>query len=54
MTSEVATNVGNVATGANETGETSDEILKSAQSLCSDSLQLKAEVSKFLDGVRAA
>ncbi|MCX7308184.1 MAG: methyl-accepting chemotaxis protein [Afipia sp.] len=54
VTSEVATNVGNVATGANETGETSDEILKSAQSLCSDSLQLKAEVSKFLDGVRAA
>jgi methyl-accepting chemotaxis protein len=54
VTSEVAANVGNVATGANETGETSDEILKSARSLCSDSLQLKAEVSRFLDGVRAA
>ncbi|MBI3700356.1 MAG: methyl-accepting chemotaxis protein [Afipia sp.] len=54
VTSDVATNVGNVAAGANETGETSEQILKSAQGLCSDSLQLKAEVSRFLDGVRAA
>jgi methyl-accepting chemotaxis protein len=54
VTSEVAANVASVATGANETGETSEAILKSAQSLCSDSLQLKAEVSRFLDGVRAA
>ena len=54
VTTEVAVNVGNVASGANETGETSDEIFKSAQNLCTDSLQLKAEVSRFLDGVRAA
>jgi methyl-accepting chemotaxis protein len=54
VTSAVATNIGNVASGASATGETSDEILKSAQSLCADSLELKEQVGRFLDGVRAA
>jgi methyl-accepting chemotaxis protein len=54
VTTDVAANVGNVAHGANETGITSDEIFKSAQALSDDSLHLKAEVSRFLDGVRAA
>jgi methyl-accepting chemotaxis protein len=54
ITSKVADNVGEAAAGANETGETSDEIFKSAQSLCSDSMNLKDEVSRFLEGVRAA
>ena len=54
ITSNVATNVGEAAAGANETGETSEEILKSAQALCSDSMHLKEEVSRFLEGVRAA
>ena len=54
VTTDVATNVGNVARGATETGLTSDEIFKSAQTLSDDSLHLKAEVSRFLEGVRAA
>lgn len=54
VTTEVASNVGDVAAGANRTGETSDEIFKSAQVLSGESLHLKAEVARFLDGVRAA
>jgi methyl-accepting chemotaxis protein len=54
VTTEVAANVGDVASGANLTGETSDEIFKSAQVLSGESLHLKAEVARFLDGVRAA
>ena len=54
VTTEVASNVGAVAAGANRTGETSDEIFKSAQVLSGESLHLKAEVARFLDGVRAA
>jgi methyl-accepting chemotaxis protein len=53
-TAEVATNIGSAAQGANETGETSTKMLASAQSLSSESLRLKDEVEKFLDGVRAA
>lgn len=54
VTTSVAANVGDVASGANLTGETSDEIFKSAQVLSGESLHLKAEVARFLDGVRAA
>ncbi|WP_424630942.1 methyl-accepting chemotaxis protein [Bradyrhizobium sp. SYSU BS000235] len=54
VTTDVAANVGNVARGANDTGQTSDEIFKSAKVLSDDSLHLKAEVGRFLDGVRAA
>lgn len=54
VTTEVAANVGDVASGASLTGETSDEIFKSAQVLSGESLHLKAEVARFLDGVRAA
>ncbi len=54
VTTSVAANVGDVASGANLTGETSDEIFKSAQALSGESLHLKAEVARFLDGVRAA
>ncbi|MBR0698098.1 methyl-accepting chemotaxis protein [Bradyrhizobium lablabi] len=53
-TADVATNVRNAAQGAAETGETSSRMFASAQSLSSESLHLKAEVEKFLDGVRAA
>jgi methyl-accepting chemotaxis protein len=53
-TAEVAENVGNAAQGASETGETSTRMLASAQALSSESLRLKDEVEKFLDGVRAA
>ena len=37
-----------------ETGETSSRMFASAQALSGESLHLKAEVEKFLDGVRAA
>ena len=50
-TAGVAVNVGNVARGAEETGETSGRMFASAQALSSESLHLKAEVEKFLDGV---
>ena len=53
-TAEVATNIGSAAQGASETGETSTQMLASAQALSGESLRLKDEVEKFLDGVRAA
>ncbi|HTO64427.1 MAG TPA: Cache 3/Cache 2 fusion domain-containing protein [Bradyrhizobium sp.] len=53
-TAEVATNIGSAAQGASETGETSTKMLASAQALSGESLRLKDEVEKFLDGVRAA
>ncbi len=53
-TNEVAASFGEVARGANETGETSSRMFASAQSLSGESLHLKAEVEKFLEGVRAA
>jgi methyl-accepting chemotaxis protein len=53
-TSEVASNVGHVAKDAGETGEASDEMLKSAQALSSESLHLKSEVDRFLDTMKAA
>lgn len=53
-TADVAANIRNAAQGADETGETSSRMFVSAQHLSSESLQLKAEVEKFLDRVRAA
>jgi methyl-accepting chemotaxis protein len=53
-TASVAVNIGNVARGAGETGETSSRMFEAAQALSSESLHLKAEVDKFLSGVRAA
>ncbi|MFN8333438.1 MAG: Cache 3/Cache 2 fusion domain-containing protein [Saprospiraceae bacterium] len=53
-TESVAVNVGNVARGAGETGETSSRMFEAAQALSGESLHLKAEVDKFLSGVRAA
>jgi methyl-accepting chemotaxis protein len=53
-TAEVAENIGNATQGASETGETSTRMLASAQALSGESLRLKDEVEKFLDGVRAA
>lgn len=53
-TASVAVNVGNVARGAGETGETSSRMFEAAQALSGESLHLKAEVDKFLSGVRAA
>ena len=53
-TADVAINTGDAAKGAHETGETSSRMFASAQALSGESLRLKAEVEKFLDGVRAA
>jgi methyl-accepting chemotaxis protein len=53
-TSEVATNIGHVARDASETGEASDEMLRSAQALSGESLHLKSEVDRFLGNMKAA
>jgi methyl-accepting chemotaxis protein len=53
-TADVAVNIRTAAQGANETGETSSRMFASAQALSGESLHLKAEVEKFLAGVRAA
>ncbi len=53
-TADVAVNIRNAAQGATETGETSSRMFASAQALSGESLRLKAEVEKFLDGVQAA
>lgn len=53
-TTEVAQNITNVKRGASETGSASAQVLSSAQSLSSESNQLKVEVDRFLSMVRAA
>jgi methyl-accepting chemotaxis protein len=53
-TADVAVNTGDAAKGAQETGESSSRMFASAQALSGESLRLKSEVEKFLDGVRAA
>jgi methyl-accepting chemotaxis protein len=53
-TADVVSNIRNAARGADETGESSNRMLTSAKSLSAESLRLKAEVDKFLDGMRAA
>ncbi|WP_316186265.1 MULTISPECIES: methyl-accepting chemotaxis protein [unclassified Bradyrhizobium] len=53
-TAEVVENIRSAARGAGETGESSNRMFASAQALSGESLRLKAEVQKFLDGMRAA
>jgi methyl-accepting chemotaxis protein len=53
-TAEVVANIRNAARGADETGESSNRMFTSARALSGESLRLKAEVEKFLDGMRAA
>ncbi len=53
-TAEVVSNIRNAARGADETGESSNRMFTSAKALSAESLRLKAEVDKFLDGMRAA
>jgi methyl-accepting chemotaxis protein len=52
-TADVVINVPDAAQGASETGDTSGRMFASAQALSSESLHLKTEIEKFLDGVRA-
>lgn len=53
-TTRVAESMGTVSEGAVATGHSSDELLSSAKLLSRDSTQLRVEVIKFLDTVRAA
>jgi len=53
-TADVVSNIRNAAQGADETGESSNRMFTSAKALSAESLRLKAEVDKFLDGMRAA
>jgi methyl-accepting chemotaxis protein len=53
-TADVVSNIRNAARGAEETGESSNRMFTSAKTLSAESLRLKAEVGKFLDGMRAA
>jgi len=53
-TADVVSNIRNAAQGAGETGESSNRMFTSAKALSAESLRLKAEVDKFLDGMRAA
>jgi methyl-accepting chemotaxis protein len=53
-TTQVSSNIGDVQRGASETGSASAQVLSAAQLLSQDSERLKAEVSRFLNTVRAA
>ncbi|HEY2138031.1 MAG TPA: methyl-accepting chemotaxis protein [Xanthobacteraceae bacterium] len=53
-TAQVTGNISEVTHGASETGSASAQVLGSAQSLATESNQLKMEVAKFLATVRAA
>jgi methyl-accepting chemotaxis protein len=53
-TGRVAHDIGNVSSGANETGAASAQVLSSAQALASESRRLKAAMDEFLGTVRAA
>jgi methyl-accepting chemotaxis protein len=53
-TMQVSSNIMDVQHGAGETGTASSQVLSAAQLLARDSDRLKAEVSKFLNSVRAA
>ncbi|MFL5093342.1 MAG: methyl-accepting chemotaxis protein [Xanthobacteraceae bacterium] len=53
-TAQVADNITDVNRGASETGSASSQVLASAQSLARDSGQLKIQVDKFVQMVRAA
>lgn len=51
---DVASNITQVSRGASETGHAASQMLGAAQSLAGESNQLKNEVAKFLNTVRAA
>ena len=51
---QVATNIADVNHGADETGKASAQVLLAAQSLSGESRNLEAEVTNFLNTVRAA
>jgi methyl-accepting chemotaxis protein len=53
-TTDAVSNIRNAARGAEETGESSGRMLGAAQALSAESLKLKSEVGKFLEGMRAA
>jgi methyl-accepting chemotaxis protein len=53
-TLQVSSNISDVQRGAAETGSASSQVLSAAKMLSGDSNRLKAEVSNFLDSVRAA
>lgn len=53
-TAQVASNIGDVNKGAAETGSASSQVLSSAQALSTQGSNLKSEVEKFLETVRAA
>jgi methyl-accepting chemotaxis protein len=53
-TAEVASNISEVNRGAGDTGQASERVLSSAQSLSRQSSALKVEVERFLQTVRAA
>ncbi len=52
-TEEVTSNIQDVHQGATDTGSTAEEVLIAAQSLTSQSSELKSEVEKFLETIRA-
>jgi methyl-accepting chemotaxis protein len=53
-TQDVSANIGGVTQSAAETGAAAGQVLSSSQSLARETTELKAMVSKFLHGVRAA
>ena len=53
-TIQVADNIGDVSTGAKETGSASAQVLDSAKALSAEGGRLKTEVANFLQTVRAA
>jgi len=50
----VVSNIAEPAPGRRQTGESSNRMFTSAKSLSARKPSLKAEVDKFLDGMRAA
>jgi methyl-accepting chemotaxis protein len=53
-THQVSSNIVDVQRGTSETGSASAQVLSAAQTLSGDSGQLRQEVAKFLESVRAA
>ncbi|MGJ4927517.1 methyl-accepting chemotaxis protein [Bradyrhizobium sp. HKCCYLS2038] len=53
-TQAAATDITQVNRGATQTGEASEEVLRSAQSLSSESARLREELSRFMANIRAA
>jgi hypothetical protein len=53
-TAQMAAGISDVNRGAGETGSAAAQVLASAQSLAKEGGQLRAEVDKFLDMIRAA